>query len=345
MATGKRIRYSLSKGRLGAAITSGDTTLDLSVDPGWDALGAGEYIVLTLGDEEIVHVTGYSLGASTCTVERGQEGTVATGHGLGDPWVHAATPQDFDHSELDGTSGDAHPDLLNNTRHDVPARHPVSVLGDGLGFGLRQVLIYTSDANFEKANYPWLRAVRVRLVGGGGAGGGTAATGASDSAVGAGGSAGGYAESVIGVASLGASEAVTVGAGGTGVDGGSGNNGNASSFGAHVAANGGFGAPGTSGAPPIGVNGVDGGAATAGDLQWEGGGGGTGLGINTTVSASGFGGASAFGGGGNSVTQPRDGRAGNAPGSGGSGAASDNNRGTFTGGDGADGIVIVELYG
>src|SRR5690606_4443808 len=74
---------------------------------------------------------------------------------------------------------------------------------------------YTSDT-FEKADYdPWLRAIRVRLVGAGGAGGAdTAANGAG------GGGAGGYAEAFItDIDGLSSSVAITIGAGGTGVNG------------------------------------------------------------------------------------------------------------------------------
>ena len=37
--------------------------------------------------------------------------------------------------------------------------------------GLREVVTFTSNGSFVKGNYPWLRAVRVRLVAGGGGSG------------------------------------------------------------------------------------------------------------------------------------------------------------------------------
>jgi hypothetical protein len=42
------------------------------------------------------------------------------------------------------------------------------------GYQYRERFTFTSSGTFVKADYPWLRAIRVRCVGGGGAGGGTA---------------------------------------------------------------------------------------------------------------------------------------------------------------------------
>ena len=102
----------------------------------------------------------------------------------------------------------------------------------------RETLYFTSSGDFKKADFPWLRAIRVKCQGAGGAGGsiqnGTGVSGA--------GSGGGYAESFIAdIESLPDTVQVTVGAGGTTVTGGDGNPGGDSSFGSIVEATGGGG--------------------------------------------------------------------------------------------------------
>lgn len=87
----------------------------------------------------------------------------------------------------------------------------------------------SSPAPFVKADYPWLRAIRVICVGGGGGGGGAALTAAAQNAIGQAGCGAYTAETFItDIASLAASETLTVGvggnAGGAGAAGGVGGN-------------------------------------------------------------------------------------------------------------------------
>jgi hypothetical protein len=112
------------------------------------------------------------------------------------------------------------------------------------GYQPRETVYFTSSGTFTKASYPWLQAIRVRLVGGGGGSGGNTATGSGQVSAAAGGGGGGYAESFItDIAGLADSVTVTVGAGGAG--GAAGNNsgsaGGTSSFGAVSATGGGGG--------------------------------------------------------------------------------------------------------
>lgn len=102
MATGTRKRYNLAEGTLGAALTDVATTIDFGTDPGFATLVAGEYISLTIDNEEIVHLTAFTAAATTGTIERAQEGTTAVAHSVGDAWVHGPTKQDFEVDELDG---------------------------------------------------------------------------------------------------------------------------------------------------------------------------------------------------------------------------------------------------
>jgi hypothetical protein len=212
----------------------------------------------------------------------------------------------------------------------------------------RQVIVYESSGTFSKATYPWARYVHVRVVGGGGAGGGAATTSAGEGAEGGGGGAAGYTEKLIAVENLAATETVTVGAGGTAVSGADGGNGSSSSFGSFCTSNGGSG--GTAGTGNAGYARVvpgEGGSATGGDINIPGADGHYGIwqGIDTTNQN--YGGESML----SSRQRPSNsnGRNGTQPGGYGGGGGGGANRATQgstrAGGDGAPGIVIVEIIG
>lgn len=111
------------------------------------------------------------------------------------------------------------------------------------GMRLAAILHYTSTGVFTKGTYAGIKAVEVEVIGGGGGSGYAAATSGSQISWGCGGAGGAYAHAFILAGSLGTSETVTVGAGGTaGVSGTpDGGNGGDSSFGAFAVAGGGQG--------------------------------------------------------------------------------------------------------
>ena len=203
--------------------------------------------------------------------------------------------------------------------------------------------IFTSSGTFTKADYPWLRAIKVRVQGAGGGGGGVGGVANSG---GAGGGGGGYAEVFItDIAGLSASITVTRGAGGAGgIGDANGSDGGSSSFGSLATGNGGsFGlSGGTSTASPAGGNGGSG--TASGGIVFAGSGGAAGA---KTIPQSGSGGSSHLGGGGRSAWRGGSGSSGGengaAYGGGGAGARASTTA-TDTGGTGANGIVIVELY-
>lgn len=215
---------------------------------------------------------------------------------------------------------------------------------------------FTSNGTFAKADYPWLRGVRVRVQGAGGGAGGCPASGSGESASAAPGGGGGYAESFISdIAGLSSSEAVTVGAGGAGgVGANAGSDGGSASFGTAVVATGGEGGfAGFSNSSARSFNAAaSGGIGTSGDLLVPGGAGvpafTMGAGLSRGMSG-GHGGNSYFGAGAASGNPPLSGAAinginGRSYGGGGSSPFSINSGPAGNGGDGADGIVIVELY-
>lgn len=188
--------------------------------------------------------------------------------------------------------------------------------------------------------------VKAELVGGGGAGGGVSAN------TGGGGAGGGgaYVCKWFDASELAASEAVTIGAGGTGTNsaGAAGGATTLDTIAGSLSAAGGSGGPQSEGAIPEHVNGGAGGTASGGDINVDGQSGG-----DVYVSDVGW---LIFGGGGSSgrsfggghkpfATSSTDSNGTNAIGYGGGGGGSGRETsGTATGGSGTDGIAIITTY-
>ncbi|MBD9445749.1 MULTISPECIES: glycine-rich domain-containing protein [unclassified Rhizobium] len=190
----------------------------------------------------------------------------------------------------------------------------------------------------------------IECIGAGGGAGGAAnntQTGAWNASGGGGGGA--YSRKTVTKATIGASQAVTVGAAGANGAAGNnnGNNGGASSVGTLCVANGGGGG---FGAADGGAGGSGPGASTTGavgDITLQGGNASNGRNgsVSAFFNAGGFGGASpVFGTQTPSGPPGTPGSAGRTPGSGGSGASSYNSAGANAGGAGFAGIVIITEY-
>lgn len=212
-----------------------------------------------------------------------------------------------------------------------------------------QVDVFTAGGTWTKAAGAVYVHVRVQAAGASGAG--AATTGAAQATTGGGGGGGGYAESTIPAASLGATETVTVGAGGVGGVGTVGTAGGGASYGAHVTANGGaVAALLAAGATPAWATGGDGGGAavvTGVGFAVNGGDGGFGIRPDTSALARGGPGGTAMLAGSQrpSNNSNVDGFTGQSYGGGGSGGNNAASQGTArSGGDGAPGIVIVTTY-
>ena len=212
--------------------------------------------------------------------------------------------------------------------------------------------IFTAGGTWTKADYPWAKWVRVRLVGGGGGGAGCATTGAAQWSCSGGGGGGGYGESTLSVADLGTTETVSVGASGAaGGIGASGSSGGSSSFGTHVVAAGGNGG-GFSAVSAAGTGALSGGggSVSAGQIKAIGSGGSTGMALGTAANqlwgGAGGGGGGGIGGGKTDDRRSTEGaQAGYFPGGGGSGVAVGASTTGVAGGAGALGIVVVEMFG
>jgi hypothetical protein len=223
------------------------------------------------------------------------------------------------------------------------------------GYRFVETVYFTSSGNFVKANYPWLRAIRVIVVGGGGAGGGGAAAsnGSGWQSAAGGGGGGATAERFItNIASLSSSETITVGASAAGVTGNTtGTAGNSSvAFGITCGGGaGGAGSPQSNSAASV-SGGAGGTVSGTSDIQIPGQRGGDGAHIpGSQFMFAGTGGSSRYGAGGQrgavvSGAIIGGGTAGGNRGGGGSGSFSANSGANPTSGAGAAGIVIVELY-
>lgn len=112
MATGTRKRIDFQRGDLGAALTTTDLTITFAAVPdGFPALAAGEYIpiILTEGtSREIVHMTTYTAGEVTGTIERAQEASLATAFTTSAKWHHGPTRKDV--VDIQGPAGPAGPE-------------------------------------------------------------------------------------------------------------------------------------------------------------------------------------------------------------------------------------------
>lgn len=220
----------------------------------------------------------------------------------------------------------------------------VDVLGADKGI-LGNVEIYEADDTWTKP--AGLKFVEVLVIAGGGGGGGAVATDAVEISVGSGGGAGGASQKKIAAASLGATVAVTVGAGGAGGSGAAGSNGNDSSFGAHCSATKGLGGGHIADTTTVdqGIPGGAGGLGLGGDLNMKGGEGYSSWGIGSSLGRvfAGHGGNSFLSGGG--IGNKRTTGGAGLYGAGGGGVAKDASQaGTVAGGAGGTGIVIVKEY-
>jgi len=192
-----------------------------------------------------------------------------------------------------------------------------------------------------------VKSLKFTPIGAGGGGGGIDGQGASTAAASAGGGGGGT--TIITTSIIDASYSVVIGAGGAG--GASGNNsgaegGNTTVIGATISltGNGGAGGVGDIGVAGVGTSlGADGRPGSGGDLNFRGSDSSSATVISGDVASSSLSGASSLGG---SVraTNDADGRISSTPGVGGGGVFSSGVTSNRGGGDGADGIVIIEEF-
>jgi len=232
---------------------------------------------------------------------------------------------DADNTTARATLG-AQATLVSGT--NIKTINSTSLLGSGnilvgADGAFQQMRVYTSTATWTKP--AGLKRVKVTVVGGGGGSGGTYGSYSSSGSNGGGGSI-----KVIEAASLGATETVTVGAGGTAGNSSPspGGTGGTSSFGAHCSATGGGGSPGTNDAH-AGVSSTYG-IGSGGNVNIRGNSGLPGTTVGSGGGAAFLGGATSFGS--------------NALANSGTGAGGSTSFTATAGRVGGSGIVIVEEF-
>lgn len=335
---------------LASSISTSATSITVASGHGarFPSLTGSEFFYATLIDTsnnlEIVKVTARSSDVLTAT--RAQESTSARAFASGDRIELRVTAQGLvDATSLDAVVADNSITAAKiNISGNGTSGQAVLTDGDGsfsygaAGGGLQSQQVFLSTATYTKPS--GINIVKVIVTGGGGGGGG--GTGSYNQ--GGGGGAGGTAIEIIDVSSV-STVAVTIGAGGSGSTS-QGGGGGTSSFGSYCSA-----AGGTGGHQGQGGGRNAGGAATGGDINITGGDGNSASGGNSADEpVSGHGGGSFWGGGtggspagGQSANQDAGFNANNTWGVGG-GGGDNSSSGADNGGNGAQGIVVVEEY-
>lgn len=205
--------------------------------------------------------------------------------------------------------------------------------------------VFTSSGTYTPTT--GMKNVIFEVQGGGGAGAGAGGAGAGNVSIGAPGTSGSYAKGEYSAATVGASQAVTVGIGGLGFSGTAGNNGGASSVGTLITAPPGIGGGllNNVGVPTANGNGSQSSAAAGGNISSSVGvAGSPSLAFSTTLALGGQGGTSVFGPG-NATTQINQaGAPASNYGAGGGGCVLNTSGGNAAGGAGFQGIVIAWEY-
>ncbi len=217
---------------------------------------------------------------------------------------------------------------------------------------ITRVIVQTFIADGTYTPTTGMKYCTIECVGGGGGGGGVPSTSAAQVAAGSGGGGGGYARKTVTAATIGTSQAVTVGAGGAGGAAGvnNGSTGVTSSVGAIVTATGGgAGIAGGAGTAFITSNnhGGLGGVGTGGDINMYGNCGGLGLAnFATNAAFGGAGGGSVLSGSNlsQSLNSAPSNTAANTGGGGTAGSAGASNGTGSAGGNGGSGIVVITEY-
>lgn len=205
--------------------------------------------------------------------------------------------------------------------------------------------VFTSSGTYTPT--PGMKFAIVTAQGGGGAGAGTAVPTSGNVSIGAPGNAGAYAVGKFLAASIGASQVVTIGNGGTAASATAGGVGGTTSVGTLIAAPGGPGGSvfNSAAVPNANSNGTVSSLPTGGNLYASAGAGaGTSLALTAAVSFGGTGGASIFGPGGATIGSGLNGNAGIGYGAGGGGCASQFGGAAQAGGAGKIGIAIIQEY-
>lgn len=235
---------------------------------------------------------------------------------------------------------------FQSSQFGVDANGFVTLVG---GTGFQSVNIQTFISTGTYTPTAGMSYCVVQCIGGGGGGGGAPTCNGSQSAGAGGGGSGENAVGFFSAATIGASQAVTIGAAGTAGAAGTNNGGTGgtTSLGALITAIGGGGGTGSTaqGGPSYNLGGVGGTGGTGGAYRSPGSYGGTAIFIpGQALVYGGWGADGPLGGGGGSISSNAVGSPASGFGSGGGGASVTNSQTQQAGAAGTKGIVIVTEF-
>ena len=318
-------------------LTGGSTAVDSVGVDAFTGPGTNPVLPTALGE---IFVTGGQVPANT-TVNAIQTNSLAANTYT--VQVQRSTTQP---ASTVGSNGVAH---FNSSDFTIDNNAFVSLASPGgKAFTSINTQVFTSSGTYTPtAN---MKYCEVQMVAGGAAAGGAAAT-TSQISVGSGGGGGEYAYGLFNAATIGASQTVTIGAGGTGVSASTGNPGGNTSLGSLMTTVGGSpGTVNTTGSPGLAnaQGGAGGTGGTGGNYRIAGQGGFYAwgviqLGAGVVVALGGDGGDCQLGSGGTGGVLST-GRNASLYGAGGGGPGNIQSGSALAGGNGTSGIVIITEY-
>lgn len=291
-----------------------------------------------------VLIGGASNAASSLSVAT--TGTVLMGNTGADPSFSTATyPSTTTSQQILYSTANNVVGQLTTANSKLPATNSAGTLAMRAFSVVTQVFTTTGTNTYTPTSGMLYCIMEVQAGGGGSGGAATAAAGQYSTSIGGGG--GGYSRKTVSAATVGASQTVTVGAGGTAGTAGNnaGGTGGTSSVGAILSATGGAG--GTGGASSVNFSGagVAGGVGSSGDINIPGGASGAAFHIFGTAGMGSFGGNSYFAGVVQAVAVAAgQGVVGYNYGGGASGNSLNTGTGNTAGQAGGQGIVVITEY-
>lgn len=335
------------------AATAGDVTVSVATNTATFTIGANKVTAAKMA----ASATDVVFGRDTAGAGGGEElafggAAQALGTAASNGTASAVARSDHVHkgivAQLFGTGVDS---SNGNATLNVTGSAYVSATGGVITLNVShtavQVTVFTANGTYTP--HPAMRFAVLECVGGGGGGGGADGD-TSHTEGGAGGGAGSYSRKVVSRATVGASQAVTIGAGGSGgaAAGGNGSAGSDTSIGSLCVGKGGGAGNGQTKLLNAAQGGA-GGVAGTGDLTATGGrgGGGCNFQLAGVFVTGGNGGDSIFGGGGvggSSGGGATTGGNGSLYGAGGGGGQAQGTTADAAGGNGAAGVAIVTEY-
>lgn len=308
----------------------------------------GELIIGdTAGNAGIATLTGgtgitVTNGAASITIDADNNGDVTAAANLTDYAVVCGNGGAKGVQSIAGvgTSGQV---LTSNGAGALPTFQSIPT-----SFSSINVQVFTADGTYTPTS--GMTHCVIECVGGGGGGGASSTCSGSQVSVGSGGNSGVYARKFSDAATIGASQAVTIGTGGAGgtAPGGGGAQGTTTSLGTICTAdggNGGFGSAATSNFVIVGSGAVV--SSGTGDFVVGSTSGAIGIAsVSGTIVAGGIGGSSVYSGSNPALigSASGPGSAGVLYGGGGNGAATGPSNSQQAGGSGADGICVITEY-